>query len=263
MFTSRENGLLRRSVLLLTNAAEYLSGMKLPQSFVPTKPEHDVDSPSARVVQRNSIDTDTVRGAGAGFVLYDLCIDLARYMARKIPFYKLVILLLLAIMASSYFRRKPLTVEVNQRRDVMDATQLSLATSQPITKRSVKVATPLPPPPAPPEAAKPSLRTVNFGPIRSHYGAQLFNVTNAENLTLFKDLEPTIPHIIHQTWKSNMVAQVSRPWIQSILDLHPDWEYYFWTDDDIECFLEQNYSPQHLENFKNYPQGIFRADALR
>ena len=97
----------------------------------------------------------------------------------------------------------------------------------------------------------------------TEYGAQLFNVTNAENLELLKHLEPSIPHILHQTWSSNQVPLKFKTWIQSVLDLHPDWEYYFWTDDDVECLLRRRFSAKHLQNFRDYPQGIFRADALR
>ena len=109
---------------------------------------------------------------------------------------------------------------------------------------------------------RPSL-TVNFDTIRTEYGAQIFNVTNAEHLEIYQHLTPKIPHIIHQTWSSNMVPLMFKDWIQSIMDLHPNWEYYFWTDKDVECLLKQKYPPEHLANFKNYPDGIFRGDALR
>ena len=111
-------------------------------------------------------------------------------------------------------------------------------------------------------AAKSALQ-VNFGPIKTEFGAQFFNVTNAEKVELFKDLEPTIPHIIHQTWRTEMVPGIFKSWMKTLLRLHPDWEYYFWTDDDVKCLLKQRYPKEHLDNFMNYSQGIFRGDALR
>ena len=104
---------------------------------------------------------------------------------------------------------------------------------------------------------------VNFGPVKTEFGAQFFNVTNAEKVELFKDLEPTIPHIIHQTWRTKMVPEIFKSWMEELVRLHPDWDYYFWTDDDVKCLLKQQYPEEHLHNFMGYSKGIFRGDALR
>ena len=76
------------------------------------------------------------------------------------------------------------------------------------------------------------------------------------------DGTPKMPKIIHQTWKDlDIPTQFSR-WIKSWLLLHPDWEYWIWTDADAEQLIADKH-PRFLEIFQGYTQPIRRADALR
>ena len=72
----------------------------------------------------------------------------------------------------------------------------------------------------------------------------------------------TIPKIIHQTWKTKEVPPNFSNMVQSWRDKNPNWEYHFWTDDDLETLVREHY-PKFLNIFKSYPRGVQRADAGR
>ncbi|XP_005103153.1 inositol phosphoceramide mannosyltransferase 2-like [Aplysia californica] len=91
----------------------------------------------------------------------------------------------------------------------------------------------------------------NFVPVR---------VTEREPLPVSGSSK--IPKIIHQTWKDVDVPIQFSDWIKSWLSLHPDWEYWLWTDSDAEQLIAEKY-PSFLEIFKGYTQPIRKADALR
>ncbi len=71
-----------------------------------------------------------------------------------------------------------------------------------------------------------------------------------------------IPAIIHQTWKT---GDIPPEWKESRISwqrLHPDWQYIFWTDSDLERFIEERY-PWFLDIYRDYPYAIQRIDAAR
>lgn len=73
---------------------------------------------------------------------------------------------------------------------------------------------------------------------------------------------PSIPRILHQTWKDRSIppalARFQRTWQVH----HPDWTYFLWTDADNRNFIERHY-PWFLRIFDSYPENIMRADAVR
>ena len=71
-----------------------------------------------------------------------------------------------------------------------------------------------------------------------------------------------IPKIIHQTWRTENIPEKYIPRIRSWVEKHPDWEYWFWTDEDARKFIKDRY-PSYLELFDNYPIDIERVDMLR
>ena len=71
-----------------------------------------------------------------------------------------------------------------------------------------------------------------------------------------------IPRILHQTWDGLRVPNNTVPWIKSIVSRHPDWEYWFWTQDDIKCFLRHKY-PNYVKLYSNYSAMIFKTDVMR
>ena len=100
-----------------------------------------------------------------------------------------------------------------------------------------------------------------FEPVKISYQAALFNFSGFHQSD-FKSEKPIIPHIIHQIWDSYEIPVMFKKWIKTIVELHPDWEYWFWSVADAECLIRKKY-PQYLDIFKRYPQNIFRTDAFR
>ena len=99
------------------------------------------------------------------------------------------------------------------------------------------------------------------------YGSTILNTINAQMLandTPSTSLVngSTIPKIIIQTWKSNSVPQRYMPLIESVKANNPDYEYLFFTDRDIETFLQQHY-PQYVSTYMNLPIKIQKIDFFR
>lgn len=71
-----------------------------------------------------------------------------------------------------------------------------------------------------------------------------------------------IPKIIHQTWKDENIPNELKQFQLSWKNHHRDWEYKFWTDDDLEEFIKTNYR-EFYSFYCNYPHQIQRVDAAR
>ena len=70
----------------------------------------------------------------------------------------------------------------------------------------------------------------------------------------------TIPKIIHQTWKHDMVSQLAAQRIQSWLVKNPEWEWRLWTNEDNHRFMREHY-PEHYPTFAGYQQEVRCAAA--
>jgi glycosyltransferase involved in cell wall biosynthesis len=73
---------------------------------------------------------------------------------------------------------------------------------------------------------------------------------------------PSIPKIIHQTWKDRHLPSYLAAFQRTWQEHHPDWEYRLWTDDDNRTFLAQHYS-WFLPIYDGYAHFICRVDAIR
>ena len=85
------------------------------------------------------------------------------------------------------------------------------------------------------------------------------------NMTQYSDAdaEPLIPHIIHQQWSSYQIPAAAVPYVKSVVDLHPDWQYWFWTDDDRECYMRSRH-PELLDLFdNNYTEPSYRTSLVQ
>ena len=71
-----------------------------------------------------------------------------------------------------------------------------------------------------------------------------------------------IPKIIIQTWKTNVVPQRYIPLIDSVKKNNPDYEYMFFTDENIVDFFKTNY-PEYYKTYLNLPIKIQRIDFFR
>jgi len=76
------------------------------------------------------------------------------------------------------------------------------------------------------------------------------------------DQQPVIPRIIHQTWKNRDVPQRFKEAQSSWRQIHPDWEYRFWTDEELEALVLER-APELVPVFVDYPDNIQRVDAAR
>ena len=72
-----------------------------------------------------------------------------------------------------------------------------------------------------------------------------------------------IPKIIHQTYKHmSPLPEVYATCQSTILELHPDFEYKFWTDEDMFDEIKTNF-PLYYEAFMALPRMIMRIDMFR
>ena len=88
------------------------------------------------------------------------------------------------------------------------------------------------------------------------------HVVNSTDLHVPPRSRPGIPCIVHQTWSGEEIPSQFTPWVRSWMEQNPSWQYWFWTDDDIRCFVEHHF-PQYLDLYDDYEYNINRADVMR
>lgn len=71
-----------------------------------------------------------------------------------------------------------------------------------------------------------------------------------------------IPKIIIHTWKSNEIPQKYDKDIESLRKFNPDFEFKFFSDQDIEQFLKDNY-PEYFLIYEKLPIKIQKIDYFR
>ena len=100
---------------------------------------------------------------------------------------------------------------------------------------------------------------------------RIFNATSRDHVLLVPDRanylnnnkkEYKIPRILHQFWDTSKIPTDFEEWIHSWIFRHPDWEYYFWTDDEVRKLISKHY-PEHEALYKSYPGMLYRANAMR
>ena len=72
----------------------------------------------------------------------------------------------------------------------------------------------------------------------------------------------TIPKIIIQTWKDNYIPTRYEALVKSVRQKNPNYKHLFFTDNDIEKFLQQYY-PQYYQTFLQLPVVIQKIDFFR
>ncbi|XP_052804307.1 uncharacterized protein LOC128234238 [Mya arenaria] len=73
---------------------------------------------------------------------------------------------------------------------------------------------------------------------------------------------PRIPHVVHQTWKDIHVPSEFHANVRSFVELHPDFDYFFWTDASARILIRARH-PNLLALFDNIVEPVRRADLLR
>ena len=72
----------------------------------------------------------------------------------------------------------------------------------------------------------------------------------------------TIPKIIHHTYKTHDLPQIYKVCQGEIKRLHPDFEYRFYTDDDIDRLMKTEF-PEYYDKFVELPRMIMKIDMFR
>jgi inositol phosphorylceramide mannosyltransferase catalytic subunit len=71
-----------------------------------------------------------------------------------------------------------------------------------------------------------------------------------------------IPKIIHQTYKHASLPSVFAQCQKVIRELHPDFEYRFYTDEDMYSEIKTHF-PEYYDKFEGLPRMIMRIDMFR
>ncbi len=71
-----------------------------------------------------------------------------------------------------------------------------------------------------------------------------------------------IPRRIIQTARSRNLAPLARAAATNLQLLHPDWEYLFFDDADIQRFITREF-PEYEDTFASFPRNIQRIDFFR
>jgi len=89
------------------------------------------------------------------------------------------------------------------------------------------------------------------------------NVLNTDSLQSEDNINTdTIPKIIIQTWKTQTVPLKYKTMVDSLRNLNPDYEYKFFSDNDIDEFLKKNY-PDYYMTYAKLPIKIQKIDFFR
>jgi len=86
---------------------------------------------------------------------------------------------------------------------------------------------------------------------------------NKINYTVENFDNSTIPKIIIQTWKSNIIPLKYKNDIYSVKKYNQDYKYLFFNDNDIEDFLKIHYKDTYYQSFKKLPVIIQKIDYFR
>ncbi len=72
----------------------------------------------------------------------------------------------------------------------------------------------------------------------------------------------TIPHILHQTWRTRDIPSKLDGYVRSWRRIHPSWEFRLYDDKDCRKLVATHY-PSLLAQYDGYPRNIQRADLFR
>jgi inositol phosphorylceramide mannosyltransferase catalytic subunit len=72
----------------------------------------------------------------------------------------------------------------------------------------------------------------------------------------------TIPKIIHQTYKNHNLPEIYKMCQTEIKRLHPDFEYRFYTDEDMDRLMKTEF-PEYYVRFNELPRMIMKIDMFR
>ncbi|XP_060560095.1 uncharacterized protein LOC132720117 isoform X2 [Ruditapes philippinarum] len=74
--------------------------------------------------------------------------------------------------------------------------------------------------------------------------------------------QPRIPHVIHQTFRSESLPLKYARYAKMMYEMNPTWTYYFWTDDSARKLIKDKY-PELLNDWDSFNKSISKGDFLR
>lgn len=98
----------------------------------------------------------------------------------------------------------------------------------------------------------------NFLPLKKYNIKKLANYKTKE-ISIIKIM---IPKIIHQTYKNYDLPETYKMCQTEIQKLHPDFEYRFYTDDDMDRLMKTEF-PEYYDKFNELPRMIMKIDMFR
>lgn len=72
-----------------------------------------------------------------------------------------------------------------------------------------------------------------------------------------------IPLKIFQTWKTRYVSPEMYKNILKNMEMNPEYDYYFFGDEECKIYLQKNYGKEYLDAFEDLIPGAFKADLWR
>lgn len=80
-----------------------------------------------------------------------------------------------------------------------------------------------------------------------------------------EELKMVIPKIIHQTYRDHNLPNEITIVVENLKKLNPDWEYRFYTDEDIIEYIKRNFNEEILRTYQsiNPVYGAAKADFFR
>jgi hypothetical protein len=72
----------------------------------------------------------------------------------------------------------------------------------------------------------------------------------------------SVPALLHQTWKTDVVPAELQPFVKSWRTHNPGWRYMFWNDSAALALVKRDYA-WFAPTFERFPMGVERADILR
>lgn len=100
--------------------------------------------------------------------------------------------------------------------------------------------------------------------LKPHDGvpqASLLLASDLMNRTL-PGSRPQISKLLHQSWSSSVLPGKFAEWSRTCREMHPEWEWVLWTDDDNREVVRR-FMPELLPTFEKLEGPIFRADLVR
>jgi mannosyltransferase OCH1-like enzyme len=90
----------------------------------------------------------------------------------------------------------------------------------------------------------------------------LNNLLKEKSITYENFENNTIPKIIIQTWKTKIIPNKYKNDINSIKKFNSDFQFLFFSDEDIDFFINKNY-PQYYDTYNKLPIKIQKIDFFR